>query len=473
MADKMTPRKHQERVLERLRRFPGVLAYHSLGSGKTFTAINAAKNLGLSTDIVVPASIKGSWQAEVERNGLKRARVMTYGEALKRLRTADSRGRFLIIDEAHNLASPGTDKSELLTEGLRGRDKLLMLTGTPVRNGPTDAAPLMNALLFRDPGGRRVPTSAKAFNQSYVDERPVSAGFLRPSGTEKSLKNTDELTRMMAGRVDYYDALSDARDMFPEKHETTIQVPMSPSHYQAYRTIIGKSQGVQRAMDKARFGIPLSDSDLQRVAPFLNAARQATNRPDKFAKNLGEQDAEKIQAAFSRLSARLAENPTTRAVIYSNYLDAGVDAYANRLDRAGVAYGKLTGSLTAKQRKELVDRYNRGDLRALLITGAGAEGLDLKRTNLVQLLEPHWHDARTDQAEGRAIRYGSHAGLPPWDRRVDVERYVAVPPAPNALSRLFQIRPTPTADQLLLSIGERKRVLNDQMLRVLRQAGSE
>ena len=80
------------------------------------------------------------------------------------------------------------DQPELLTEGLRGRDKLLMLTGTPVRNGPTDAAPLMNALLFQDPSGRRVPTSAKAFNQSYVDERPVSAGFLRPSGTEPKLK---------------------------------------------------------------------------------------------------------------------------------------------------------------------------------------------------------------------------------------------------------------------------------------------
>ena len=52
----------------------------------------------------------------------------------------------------------------------------------------------------------------------------------------------------------------------------------------------------------------------------------------------------------------------------------------------------------------------------LLASGAGSEGLDLKGTRLMQLLEPHWNESRLDQVIGRGIRYRSHEGLPPEDR---------------------------------------------------------
>jgi hypothetical protein len=64
--------------------------------------------------------------------------------------------------------------------------------------------------------------------------------------------------------------------------------------------------------------------------------------------------------------------------------------------------------------------YNSGKVPVLLISAAGAEGLDLKETRSLIILEPYWNDARLDQVKGRAVRYRSHANLPKKDRTVDI-----------------------------------------------------
>ena len=56
----------------------------------------------------------------------------------------------------------------------------------------------------------------------------------------------------------------------------------------------------------------------------------------------------------------------------------------------------------------------------MLITSAGAEGLDLKNTRSVIILEPFWHTSRIQQVIGRAVRYKSHETLPESERYVDV-----------------------------------------------------
>lgn len=66
------------------------------------------------------------------------------------------------------------------------------------------------------------------------------------------------------------------------------------------------------------------------------------------------------------------------------------------------------------------------DLKALLVTSAGAEGIDLKNIRQVHIMEPYWHDVRISQVIGRANRYLSHIELPNKDREVDIYRYMSV-----------------------------------------------
>jgi hypothetical protein len=60
-----------------------------------------------------------------------------------------------------------------------------------------------------------------------------------------------------------------------------------------------------------------------------------------------------------------------------------------------------------------------------MITASGAEGINLRNTRYVHVLEPYWHMVRIEQVVGRARRICSHQDLPEALRTVQVFFYVA------------------------------------------------
>lgn len=67
----------------------------------------------------------------------------------------------------------------------------------------------------------------------------------------------------------------------------------------------------------------------------------------------------------------------------------------------------------------------RGEIISIfMITASGAEGISLKNTRYVHLLEPYWHPVRLEQVIGRARRICSHHELPVAERTVDVWLYL-------------------------------------------------
>ena len=66
-----------------------------------------------------------------------------------------------------------------------------------------------------------------------------------------------------------------------------------------------------------------------------------------------------------------------------------------------------------------------GDIiKVFMITASGAEGISLKNTRYVHLMEPYWHPVRVRQVIGRARRICSHQDLPEHLRTVDVFLYL-------------------------------------------------
>ena len=51
-------------------------------------------------------------------------------------------------------------------------------------------------------------------------------------------------------------------------------------------------------------------------------------------------------------------------------------------------------------------------IKVLMITSSGSEGIDLRSTRFVHIMEPYWHPSRTEQVIGRARRICSHKSLP-------------------------------------------------------------
>ena len=89
--------------------------------------------------------------------------------------------------------------------------------------------------------------------------------------------------------------------------------------------------------------------------------------------------------------------------------------------------------MSKKKREEIVEEYNNNKIKVLLISKAGGEGLDLKATRNIIIMEPSWNEATHKQVIGRAIRYKSHEGVPKKDRVVDVYRLFLLKRAEEAV----------------------------------------
>ena len=67
-------------------------------------------------------------------------------------------------------------------------------------------------------------------------------------------------------------------------------------------------------------------------------------------------------------------------------------------------------------------------IKCFMITSSGAEGINLKNTRFVHIVEPYWHPVREEQVIGRAVRICSHEALPDENnnRSVKVFKYLTV-----------------------------------------------
>ena len=67
-------------------------------------------------------------------------------------------------------------------------------------------------------------------------------------------------------------------------------------------------------------------------------------------------------------------------------------------------------------------------IKILMITASGAEGINLKNTRFVHIVEPYWHMVRIEQVIGRARRICSHEELPVELRNIKVFLYLSILP---------------------------------------------
>ncbi len=85
-------------------------------------------------------------------------------------------------------------------------------------------------------------------------------------------------------------------------------------------------------------------------------------------------------------------------------------------------------SIPSTLRRELTEIHQNNNLgeiiKVLMITSSGSEGITLKNTRFVHLIEPYWHPVRTDQVIGRARRICSHKDLPDELKTVEVFVYL-------------------------------------------------
>lgn len=470
---------HQERVHNKMKDSSGVVVAHSMGSGKTLTALTAAQKAqeehpDKHVTFIAPASLVSNVHKEIDKHGIKidhdRFHVTTYDKAARNVNEHLSREHSLVImDEGHKMRNKDTQRHQALKKVLAKSEKRMLLTGTPAYHKPSDIAVLVNQAA----GKKVLPDEPGDFEAKFIGKREVKPGFIAKhvlgvkGGSVSYLKNQDELREHLKKYVDTYDAKHDAAENFPTSKHHVVHVEMDDKQEKLYRYMEGKLPAPVKW--KVRMGLPMDKKESKSLNAFSTGVRQISNSVKPYLKD-GETHelSPKLRTAVDRLHDRHKTDKNFKGLVYSNYLGAGLQDYSDELKKRGIKHGIYHGGLTQKEKDAMRDQYNDGDLKALLVSSSGAEGLDLKGTKLVQVLEPHFNKKKIDQVVGRGIRYGSHAHLPEKERHVDVEHYISTT-KPSLLDKVIGSKSKSIDEYLHEHSNDKDKIMNEMMAMVKEQ----
>ncbi len=466
---------HQKEVQKR---FAGsergkMLLMHALGSGKSLTGLGVAEQLGEPYTAVVPASLRNNMRKEITKftDGKTPSDVMSY--------TAIGQGKpvpnnsTLIFDEGQRLRNPDSLQAQRAMDLADQAKRVAILSGTPIVNDPSDLAVPMSMVT-----GQRI--TPEQFRERYVGEREIAPSFLQRlrgihSGHEEYIDHEDELRSLMKGHVDYYAPDSPT---VPINYKD-VPVEMGREQSQLYKAMYDQLPWALRW--KLRWNFPLSHDELARMTSFMSGPRQVGLSTAPFMRSKDPYKAysqsPKLQKAMELLKEKLKDK-RTKALVFSNFIGAGLEPYGAALAKAKVPYGMFSGSMSDSQRKKLVDDYNTDKIRVALLGPSGAEGISTRGTQLIQLLDPYWNGARGRQSVGRGVRFDSHWDLPEDLKNVEVQRFIAKLPLSfrqRVMHKLFG-RDYPNqqraADDYLTTISDRKDRSNQQFIDLLKDVGS-
>lgn len=465
-ADKSPLLPHQQRIIEKLEKEdqPGLILMHGLGSGKTRSSIEAYKKLGLPAEVLLPAALKGNYEKELKKwvgKNPKDVHIRSQQDlARKGANPEDFKNKLMIIDEAHRLRNEDTKLYKALKKV--EPKKRVLLTGTPIYNHPSDIAKLINLAGGKDILPERLPE----FEKEYIGAKTIFPSFAHrvlgvSPGQELFVKNKDYLRKVFHKLIDYHAGNAEG---FPEVSKEVVNVPMHESQQRIYKALMKDLPWHLRA--KVSAGLPPNRKELDKLIPFLSGARMISNSTLGFDENEKNVVSPKIEKAFNYLKDQIAADPEYKGLVYSNYLQSGVEPYKKLLQQANIPYGEFTGDIKDSVRNQLVKDYNDNKLRALIVSSAGGEGLDLKGTRLVQLLEPHFNNEKIKQVIGRAARYKSHEALSPEKRKVMIQHYLSSL-NPTTFEKLRRKKPTST-DEYLQNLADEKEKLNNEFIKLIK-----
>jgi len=136
-----------------------------------------------------------------------------------------------------------------------------------------------------------------------------------------------------------------------------------------------------------------------------------------------------------------------------------------KLSKDGLRYCEFHGGIEKDVRKINKEIFNKSEnkygkyCKIIMISPAGAEGINLNNVRQVHILEPYWNEVRIEQVIGRALRFCQHKDLPQEERKVDVFRY-----------KMVRKNKKETTDEKMESISRKKNNLLLSFIEAVKEA---
>ena len=493
---------HQKEVVEHVEENNGnLLMAHATGSGKTLSGIASFENLKAKGKankalVVVPASLRHNFvnngikaftnssvsvygpKNETDTKNVNDSSNSTYsvisydlfrdhGPEIIKNTGADT----LIMDEVHRArATEGVTYNKL--KDLRSNFKnVITLTGSVVNNDPNEVVPLLD-ITYGSTGHKLV--NKKFFDKLFINATAETQGFFNPKTViTRKLKNKPQLAKYLSGQVSFIPH-DEVEKLLPKKDLETVYVHMTPEQKRLYDFSLSSVDPVTRW--KIRNNLPVGQKEASEAFGKLMQARQISTDPSVLDKNLSNNPdpasySPKIKRIVDDLEEHLGKDKKNNSVIFGNLLVGQMHAVEKALEHRKIPfttfYGVGNEGNSAKKRISNLEEFQSGKKKVILLSGAGAEGLDLKNANLIQMVEGHYNPERIHQAESRIRRLGSDV------KSVQVKRYISVPSDSkagsfiSALSRKTGLGGETGVDAWIYTIAKRKDDLNSEFRDVL------
>lgn len=493
----------------------GMLAFHSLGSGKTCTAIafaEAYKLAGIRKIIVITRgpNLTANFQKELlsrcprgvytslqdVKEFYKFTTFITFANRVKKMTDQQIEAAFsstvFIVDEVHHIHLKNgqfdqTDTS-VYTQMHRvfhiAKDRrVLLLTGTPMVDNALEIVELLNLIL-------------------PIDEQ-LSKKELKTIITSDSAGT--EFKRRIQGRVSYLRSMSsDAKKNLMSTpgdakfnlggNSVEIEflkpwiVTMSDFQTAAYKRALGKdgdkTNGIYTNSQQAglfvfpdgswgKDGYKKYVTETKVQGKSLKTGKPKTDVKIVVSSELKEafKDVAKYSAKYAEL-LHLLKSKKGKSFVYSEWISGGgVNLLRLLLKENGYpeypssgGFGVIIGGISKKRVSRIIAKFNSPDnldgsqMPFILGSRAAGEGISLMGVRNVHILTPFWNNTSTEQAIGRAFRLGAHKDLPPGEREVDVYRYA------------IDVSPELSVDLRMLIFSEAKDIPIKKVERLLKES---
>lgn len=415
-----------------------LLLFHGLGSGKTCSAILTAKALLTkkvdNVYIVTPASLIQNFKNELLGKCGKYTKipnnihVYSYLKFLNAIEGNEQKLKksLVVIDEVQNVvSSSGTIYKRMfnvLVSKKQDGMRVILLSGTPIFDQLNELALTLNLLDLPK------PLPVKTFVSDFIDLR-----------TSK-LKDEEAFMKRIYPYVSSFKGVHP--NAYAKKIEHIVKCPMTQFQEYGYKNSVeGKENAIFKSFSQSFFSGPRMASNLVYPDQSFGSKGREKYNDKKLKLQFTKENMKKYSTKFHNCMSVISKS-VGPVFVYSNFVTAGgVNDFVIYLENMGFSnwnsnkktdfkYGVFRSG-EDELNKKLLSKYNdprnKNGSRVKIIIGSPAmkEGISLKNTREVHILDPYWNNSRTMQIIGRAIRFCSHVQLETKERVVNVYHYIS------------------------------------------------
>jgi SWI/SNF-related matrix-associated actin-dependent regulator 1 of chromatin subfamily A len=368
--------------------------------------INATKGMAV---VVCPAGLKLNWANELASwlvEPRDKVVILSYHEAAKFANLVDLRMGVLVVDEAHYIKNPESQRSQVISALAEKAERVVLLTGTPMENRPVELWPLLKIVAPDkfDPPHLRIGTISLEQRKTHPGEGP---GFWAFAARYCDLKTTSfKVGRYWKNALDYSGASNleelreklrrtcmvrrlkaDVLDQLPDKRRQIIVLP-APD-----------------AVDDTGYLEGLTFENYEETLSRLTADKVAFS---EFSKKRHDQGLMKVDSCLRFIGDALDESD--KIIVFAHHKDviaklaSGIEAELPTGDYAVT----VSGETHVADRGAAVKAFQ-GDKQCRVFIGsigAAGVGITLTAASHVIFCELDPVPGKMSQAEDRAHRIG-------------------------------------------------------------------